>query len=142
MQLPIGREGSFVGVVDLIELRAYYFDGDNGETVRVETIPAEMVDQVNAARQHLLETLSMYSDELLEKLLAEEEVPAALLYDVARAAVRQLEFTPVYLGSAYHNKGVQPLLDAIVELLPSPLDCSVTAFSNPNSPPRIARKPH
>ncbi len=144
MQLPIGREGSFAGVVDLIEQKAYYFDGDSGETVRTEAIPADMIGPAHTARQHLLEALSMYSDELLEKLLAEEEIPSELLYEVARSAVGQLEFTPVYLGAAYRNKGVQPLLDAVVELLPSPLDCRVTAFGNPkrgHAPDRLPDVP-
>ena len=103
--------------------KAYYFDGPNGEDVRAEPIPAEMADEAHAARQHLLEALSMYSDELMEMLLAEEEPPLELIYGVIRSAVAQLEFTPVLLGSAYRNKGVQPLLDAVVRLLPSPLDC-------------------
>jgi elongation factor G len=128
MQLPIGREGDFRGVVDLVAREAYYFEGENGEAVRVEAIPAEMAHQAAAARQHLLESLSMYSDELMELLLAEEEVPTRLVHAVTRSAVAQLEFTPVFLGSAYRNKGVQPLLDAVVRLLPSPLDCRTKAF--------------
>ncbi len=128
MQLPIGRESGFEGVVDLVEQRAYYFDGDDGAAVREAPIPAEMSAAARAARQHLLESLSMYSDELMEILLAEQEPPVDLIYQVMRSAVAQLEFTPVYLGSAYRNKGVQPLLDAVVRLLPSPLDCPTKAF--------------
>ena len=75
MQIPIGREADFQGVIDLVTQKAYYFDGPNGEDVRVEAIPAEMADEARAARQHLLEALSMYSDELMEMLLAEEEPP-------------------------------------------------------------------
>ena len=130
MQLPIGREADFEGVVDLIAEKAYYFDGPNGEDVRVEPIPGELADEARQARHHLLESLSMYSDELMEMLLAEEEVPQGMICDVVRAAVGQLEFTPVFLGSAYRNKGVQPLLDAVVRLLPSPLDCEIMAFTN------------
>ena len=74
MQLPIGLEHNFVGVVDLLREEALYFDGDNGETVRREAVPAEMVEDVKAARQHLLELVSMYSDEMMERLLAEEEL--------------------------------------------------------------------
>ncbi len=129
IQLPIGREASFEGVVDLVTQKAYYFDGTNGEKIREESIPAEMAEEAHAARQHLLESLSMYSDELMEILLAEKEVPDQLIYDVMRAAVAELEFTPVLVGSAYRNKGVQPLLDAVVRLLPSPLDCETNAFS-------------
>ncbi len=129
VQLPIGREADFQGLIDLVKQRACYFDGPNGERVRVEPIPAAMADEARAARQHLLEALSMYSDELLEMLLGEEEPPSALICDVMRSAVAQLEFTPVLLGSAYRNKGVQPLLDAVVRLLPSPLDCHPRAFT-------------
>ena len=129
VQLPIGREADFRGVIDLVTQRAIYFDGPNGEEVRDEEIPAEMVAQARAARHRLLEALSMYSDELMEILLAEEEPPVELIHGVLRSAVAQLEFTPVLLGSAYRNKGVQPLLDAVVRLLPSPLDGSAKAFA-------------
>jgi len=129
MQLPIGREADFSGVVDLVSERALYFDGAGGEQVRVEAIPAEMAEAARDARQRLLEALSMYSDELMELLLSEREVPVEMIYDVIRSAVGQLEFTPVYLGSAYRNKGVQPLLDAIVRLMPSPLDRQAKALA-------------
>jgi elongation factor G len=128
LQLPIGREADFRGIVDLVTEKAYYFDGDNGEDVREEAVPAELADEARAARHRLLEALSMYSDELMEILLAEEEPPLELIYGVIRSAVAQLEFTPVLLGSAYRNKGVQPLLDAVVRLLPSPLEASAKAF--------------
>ncbi|GAG35071.1 unnamed protein product, partial [marine sediment metagenome] len=129
MQLPIGSEADFRGVIDLVTERAYYFDGPGGEEVRAEEVPAELADEARAERQRLLEALSMYSDELMELLLAEREVPLELIYDVVRSAVAQLEFTPVFLGSAYHNKGVQPLLDAVVRLMPSPLDRQTKALA-------------
>ncbi|MEN6459287.1 MAG: elongation factor G [Thermoguttaceae bacterium] len=129
MQLPIGCEANFDGVIDLIQQKAFYFDGANGEHVREEPIPAAQVDAARVARHQLLETLSMYSDELMEILLAEQEPPIEMIYDVVRAAVAELEFTPVFVGSAYRNKGVQPLLDAIVRLLPSPLDRPAKAIS-------------
>jgi elongation factor G len=129
VQLPIGRETKFEGIVDLVAQQALYFDGNNGEKIRKEPIPADMADEAHAARQHLLESLSMYSDEMMELLLGEEEVPESLIYEVMRSAVGELEFTPVFIGTAYRNKGVQPLLDAIVRLLPSPLDCETKAFA-------------
>lgn len=129
MQLPIGRETEFDGIIDLVTQKAIYFDGSNGEKLREEAIPESMREEAAAARQHMLESLSMYSDELMELLLAEAPVPEEMIYDVTRAAVAELEFTPVYLGTAYRNKGVQPLLDAIVRLLPSPLDVETKAFS-------------
>ncbi|MEN6406457.1 MAG: elongation factor G [Thermoguttaceae bacterium] len=133
MQLPIGREADFEGIVDLISQKAYYFDGANGEHIREEAIPADMVDQARTARQQLLESLSMYSDEMMELLLGEKDPPRSMIYDVLRSAVAQLECTPVFLGSAYRNKGVQLLLDAVVELLPSPLDCTTKAFKKDKS---------
>ncbi|MGD0517350.1 MAG: GTP-binding protein, partial [Thermoguttaceae bacterium] len=129
MQLPIGRETEFQGVIDLASRKAIFFDGASGENVREEPIPAELAAEARTARQHMLESLSMYSDELMELLLADKPVPEELIYSVTRLAVAELEFTPVFLGSAYRNKGVQPLLDAVVRLLPSPLDAEIKAFS-------------
>lgn len=128
MQLPIGRESDFEGVVDLITRKALYFDGPKGETVRAEPIPAALLDAAEEARRHLLEALSMYSDDLLERLLAEEEIPEDLIHAVVKATVTSQQLTPVFLGTAYRNKGVQPLLDAVVRYLPSPLECDVTAL--------------
>jgi len=127
MQLPIGAEEGFEGVVDLITEEALFFDGADGENVRREPVPEAMVEEVAAARQHTLEALAMYSDDLMELLLGEQSVPEALVYEVIRDAVRQQELTPVFLGSAFRNKGVQPLLDAIARYLPSPLDHHLTA---------------
>jgi len=127
MQLPIGQEANFNGVVDLITRKALYFDGVKGEKIRSEDPPAEMHDQVEDARRHLLESLSMYSDELLELLLSEEPVAEKMIHDVVRVAVFNQQLTPVYLGTAYRNKGVQPLLDAVVRYLPSPKDCEISA---------------
>ena len=124
MQLPIGREGEFRGVIDLIGRQAAYFDGENGEEVRYEPIPAELAAEAAEARRHLLESLSMYSDELLELLLAEQEPPEALIHRVVKMAVLGQQITPLFVGSAYRNKGVQPLLDAVVRYLPSPTDAN------------------
>jgi elongation factor G len=122
MQIPIGKEDKFEGVIDLITMKALYFDGSNGETVREEAIPAKLEQDAAAARVHMLEALSMYSDKLMEMLLSEEEVSEELIHDLVRHAVIEQEFTPVFLGTAYRNKGVQPLLDAITRYLPSPLE--------------------
>jgi len=130
MQLPIGLEHKFEGVVDLLREEALYFDGSNGEIVRREKIPADMLDNVKAARQHLLETVSMYSDEMMEVLLAEEPVPLDMADRVIREAVLNQQLTPVFLGSAYKNKGVQPLLDAVARYLPSPLESPIKALAH------------
>lgn len=130
MQLPIGKEESFEGVVDLITNKALYFDGKDGEQVRETEIPEEMVEEASTARQQMLEAVSMYSDELMELLLSEEEVSADLVHRVLREAVQNLDFTPVFLGTAFKNKGVQPLLDAIVRYLPAPADRPKTAMGH------------
>ncbi len=137
MQLPIGREADFCGVIDLIRRQAIYFDGAYGETIRAEDVPAGYADEAAHARQHMLEALSMYSDEILELLLSEEEVPEELVHRVIKQAVLGQQLTPVFLGSAYRNKGVQPLLDAIVRYLPSPLDCEYQALAHDGSGKRI-----
>jgi elongation factor G len=122
MQIPIGKEEKFEGVIDLVTRKALYFDGANGEKVREEAIPAAQQKEAEAARHHMLESLSMYSDKLMEMLLSEEEISEETIHNIIRQAVIEQEFTPVYLGTAYRNKGVQPLLDAIVRYLPTPLD--------------------
>src|SRR5215211_9412632 len=122
MQIPIGKEDKFEGVVDLVTMKALYFDGANGEKVREEAIPAAQQKEAEAARHHMLESLSMYSDKLMEMLLSEEEISEPTIHKLIRTAVIEQEFTPVFLGTAYRNKGVQPLLDAIVKYLPTPLD--------------------
>ena len=127
MQIPIGKEDKFQGVVDLVAMKAYYFDGDNGEDVRTEDIPADLQDKAEEARHHMLEELSMYSDEMMEKLLGEEEVSEELIHTVCRHAVINGDlFTPVFMGSAFKNKGVQPLLDAITRYLPAPTEVENT----------------
>jgi elongation factor G len=137
MQLPIGREADFAGVIDLVAMEAIYFDGANGEIVRREAIPAALADEAHRARQQMLEALSMYSDEILERLLAEEPVPEELVHGVVHSAVVSEQLTPVFLGSAYKNKGVQPLLDAVVRYLPSPLECEVQALAHDDPHRRV-----
>jgi len=132
LQLPIGSEVNFQGVIDLINRQAVYFDGDNGETVRREPIPAEYVDAAERARQGMLEALSMVSDEVMGLLLEEQEVPIDLIHKTLRTAVLANQVCPVLVGSAYKNKGVQLLLDAVAAYLPGPLDRDVLAKDNDN----------
>jgi elongation factor G len=138
MQLPIGLEANFEGVVDLVTQKALYFDGAHGEQVRTAEIPAEMVEDVEQARKHLLESLAMFSDEMLEMLLGEEEVPQSLIHSVLKEATLSQQLTPIFMGSAYRNKGVQPLLDAVVRYLPSPLECDVKALAH-NDPEKTVQ---
>ncbi len=133
MQLPIGKEDDFAGIIDLITMQAVCFDGNNGEKVRREAIPAELLEEAREHRHHMLEALSMYSDQLMEILLAEQQVPEELIHATVKDAVQNQDATAVFMGSAYKNKGVQPLLDAIVRYLPSPLVHEVQAkkWDNP-----------
>ncbi len=127
MQIPIGLEADFEGVVDLIEMKAYYFDGDNGEIRRTEEIPSVLRAEAAAKRAEMLDAVSMFSDQLMEAVLEERATPAMI-----RAAVRKgtlsLELTPVFIGSAYKNKGVQPLLDAVTHYLPDPTEVENVAL--------------
>jgi elongation factor G len=127
MQYPIGAGETFEGIVDLITNKAAYFDGKDGEKIRWEPVPAELVEPVQEARTAMLEQLAMYSDELMEILLAEQPVPEDLIHSVVRLAALQQDATPVFLGSAYKNKGVQLLLDAVVRYLPCPTDREIKA---------------
>jgi elongation factor G len=141
MQWPMGTGDKFEGVIDLVTMEAVYFDGDKGEQVRREAIPAAYQEAAQKARGEMLEGLAMYSDELMELLLSEEEVPIDLIYSVLRAAVQGLDVTPVYLGSAYKNKGVQLLLDAIVRFLPSPLEREIKAKGVKNPEEAVKLEP-
>ena len=132
LQLPIGAESNFQGVIDLIERQAIYFDGDNGEDVRTEPVPADLVEATERARQGMLEALSMVSDEIMELLLEEVDVPLDLIYKTIREGTIAQQLCPVMVGSAYRNKGVQPLLDAICRYLSSPLDREIFAKDNNN----------
>ena len=127
LQLPIGCEADFRGVIDLVAGEAVYFDGKNGETVRRENIPAEMAEEAATARRDMLDILSLFSDKLMGLMLAERDVPQSLIHEVIRDATLQRHVTPVLMGAAYRNKGVQTLLEAIVRYLPSPLDCRAVA---------------
>ncbi|MGD8541019.1 MAG: elongation factor G [Desulfobacteraceae bacterium] len=145
MQLPIGLEADLEGVVDLVEMKALYFDGPNGETVRAEEIPAHLQQPAREARETLVDAASMFSDDLMEAAL-EDAVTPALLGAAVRKGVQTREITPVFMGSAYKNKAVQPLLDAVNRYLPCPMDVQnealntekgetpVTLSNNPNDP--------
>ena len=132
MQIPIGLGEEFEAVIDLISMKAIYYDGAKGEDVREEDIPDSHKEAAATARQSMLESLSMYSDEMMEMLLSEEEIPDELIHTVTLAAVQQQNATPVFMGTAFKNKGVQTLLDAIVRYLPSPEDRKMKALQYDN----------
>jgi elongation factor G len=120
IQIPIGAEADFKGVVDLVKMKAYTFSGDNGEHIHEGEIPADLLEHAKEKRQDLVGALSDFDDRLAEKYLAEESVSAEELMPVLRKATMTLDFTPVMCGSAFKNKAVQLLLDAVGALLPSP----------------------
>ena len=119
MQIPIGLEAAHEGVIDLVTMKALYFDGDNGEVRRIEEIPADLREEADKRRHEMLDAVSMFSDELMEAVL-EERVTEPLIRDAVRKGTLSLGLTPVFCGSAYKNKAVQPLLDAVTHYLPSP----------------------
>jgi len=121
LQIPIGLEDTFEGVVDLIRMKALFFEGENGNKVVEKAIPTELVEKAATFREEMLDAVSMFSDELMESIL-EEQVTEEQIYRAVREGTLALQMTPVLVGSAYKNKGVQPLLDAVVHYLPSPPD--------------------
>jgi elongation factor G len=122
IQLPIGAEADFRGVIDLIDMKAILYKDELGKEVEVTDIPADHVEAAEAAREHLLEEVSHYDDGLLELILEEAEIPAGRLIAAIRKATLEIKLTPVLCGSSFKNKGVQPLLDAVLDFLPSPLE--------------------
>ena len=128
MQLPIGLETDFRGVVDLLTMKAVYFEGENGEQVRIDEIPADLLAAAQAKREAMIDSVSLFSDALTEAILEESPISDALIIDAVRKGTLARKLTPVFMGSAYKNKGVQPLLDAVTRYLPCPADVENTAL--------------
>jgi elongation factor G len=145
VQLPIGSEANFIGVVDLIKMRALTWRGETkiGEDYTVEEIPAELVDQAQAARHALIELVADHDDHMMEAYLTDEDsITPELLQDSIRRAVLASKITAVLCGSAFKNKGVQPLLDAVIAYLPSPLDVpAIIGFKPGDESVKIERHP-
>ena len=120
MQIPIGLEADFQGVVDLLSMKALYFDGPNGEIVRCEEVPAELKETALRKREELIDAASFFSDELTEAILDEKEISEEMIVKAVRKGTLIRKMTPVLMGSAYKNRAVQPLLDAVVRYLPAP----------------------
>lgn len=122
LQMPIGLEADLEGMVDLVTMEAVYFDGEQGQQIRREAIPEALLEEAQAKREALLDAVSMFSDELMEAMLEEKEIAPELIHEAIRKGTLALEFTPVMMGSAYKNKGIQLLLDAVGAYLPNPKD--------------------
>ena len=140
MQIPIGLEADHEGVVDLIEMKAHYFDGPNGETRRVDEIPESLRKQAEEKRAEMLDAVSMYSDELMEAILEDKATPE-MIHAAIRKGTLSLDLTPVFLGSAYKNKAVQPLLDAVTRYLPSPIEVVNEALDISKGEEKVTLKP-
>jgi elongation factor G len=119
MQLPIGLESGFQGLIDLVTMKALYFDGPDGDSIRTEEIPPELAAEAGTRREELLDAASLHSDELMEAIL-EGRPTEDLIKAAVRRGVVSRRLVPVFVGSAYRNKGIQPLLDAVVDYLPHP----------------------
>ncbi|HPK54382.1 MAG TPA: GTP-binding protein, partial [Smithellaceae bacterium] len=128
MQIPLGLETEAEGVIDLVGMKALYFDGDNGEIVRTEEIPGNFLAEAKAKREELIDAASLFSDELTEAILEEKEITPELIYAAVRKGTLKREITPVYMGSAYKNKAIQPLLDGVNYLLPAPAEVENVAL--------------
>ena len=133
IQLPIGKEDSFKGIIDLVDMNAIVFYDDLGKDMRVEEIPADMADLAEEYRDKLLEAVSDFDEEIMELYLEGEEVPAEKIRSAIRKATVSVQMVPVVCGTSYKNKGVQKLLDAIVDYMPSPLDVPAIEGVNPKT---------
>lgn len=132
IQHPIGLEDKHQGLIDLVTMEAYYFDGDSGEDIRKEEIPADLKDEAEAQRIKMIEVLADIDDDIAMAYLEGEELEAEQLYATIRKGTLERTITPVCLGSAYKNKGVQPLLDNVIRYLPSPMDLDYEALDPEN----------
>ena len=133
IQLPIGSEAFFKGNIDLVEMKANVYYDDMGKDVRQEEIPEDMVDLANEYREKLMDALADFNDEIMEMVLMEEEVPVEMIKKTIREATIANEMVPVVCGTSYKNKGVQQVLDAVVDYMPSPLDKKGIKGINPDT---------
>ncbi len=127
MQLPIGLEDKLEGVVDLVTMKALYFEGDSGTEIREAEIPSNMLEEAKKYREELVDAASMFSDELAEAFLEGKETEAMIRLAIRKGTLEE-RFVPVFCGSAYKNKGIQPLLDAVTYYLPNPTEVENTAL--------------
>ena len=142
VQIPIGAEENFKGVVDLIKMKAIlWHDETMGAEYDIEDIPADLVDEANEWREKMIESAANFDDDLMEKYLEGQDIPEEQIIAAIRKGCCSMELTPMVLGSSYKNKGVQPLLDYVCAFLPSPLDTEAVMGVNPNTDEEEGRKP-
>ena len=133
IQLPIGKEADFRGIIDLVEMNADVYYDEMGKDMRVEEIPADMMDMAKEYHEKLLDAVSMFDDEIMEMYLEGKEIPTEKIRKAIRAATVAVEMIPVTCGTSYRNKGVQKLLDAIVDYMPAPTDIPAIKGINPKT---------
>ena len=133
IQLPVGKEDTFKGIIDLVEMNADMYYDQLGKDMRVEPIPEDMMDLAREYREKLLDAVSMFDDEIMEMYLEGKEIPTAKIRAAIRQATVAVEMVPVVCGSSYRNKGVQKLLDAIVDYMPAPTDIPAIKGVNPKT---------
>jgi elongation factor G len=142
IQIPIGREGEFRGSIDLITMKGFFYEDETlGAKYKVDEIPANLLDQAKEYREKMLEAVAEFDDQVMEKYLNGQELTEEEVRRVVRAAAIAMKVTPVLCGSAFKNKGVQQLLDAVVEYLPSPLDIPPVQGIDPNTNKEVLRRP-
>src|SRR5689334_9107363 len=137
IQLPIGAEAEFEGIIDLIKQKAYYFDGDNGEDVREEEIPADRLAEVKHARHDMIASIADHDDAIADKFLQEQDPTEAELHAAIRRVTIALKMTPVFIGSAYKNKGVQLMLNGVNMYLPNPKEVTNIALDQDKNEEKV-----
>lgn len=141
VQIPIGLEGAFTGIVDLVRMKAVFYKDEQGLELIFADIPASMAEEAKSARDAMLEAAAELDDELMELYLGGQEIPEDLLKSVIKQGTTSMKIVPVLCGSALKNKGVQLLLDAVVDYLPSPLDLPPVEGIDPNTGEAVFRRP-
>ncbi len=139
VQLPIGSEAFFKGIIDLMEMKAYIYNNDLGTDISVEDIPEDMIEKANEYRATLIEDIAETDEELMEKYISEEEISLDELKKALRKACIACELVPVFCGTAYRNKGVQKLLDGVIDYMPAPTDIESIKGTNPHTNEEVAR---
>ncbi len=141
MQLPIGNGENFEGLIDLMEMKAIYWEGVNNSEMVKREIPSDYIEKAKKYREQMIETAVEMDDELMEKYLSGEEISVEGIKKCIRKGTISFTFVPVFCGAAFKNKGVQTLLDAVIDYLPSPLDIGAVQGTNPKTEEEVARSP-